>query len=1050
MSFSQKLLWTAVLALLAVLGNYFRMSLYFGLDLIWGSVAAMVALAVLGWWPALLVALAGGAYTLVLWGHPYAMLVLALELLLVAALRRRLPQLALADAVFWLLAGVPLVALFYGGVMGMDADTMLVVAFKQVFNGILNALLASFAVLALRRLRPGLIDAEAAGLSVRALVFNAFLAVGLGVSIASMVVYSHRAGQDQYLGVGQALDAAARRTVQYLERDGRTPQEAVDMVAAGEGFQLALFSPSGVLLARRGESHLLLPGTVRDLGAAHPGLSIWLPGGNMAAVTRWRRGHFMLELPRAGLGGLRVVVEQPAAPAVERLEQGHRFMLGFMAVVTLLSVALAWLLSRWLTRPLAELEAVSRGLPGRVLAGEAVRVERRSEVLEIDGLRRSLQGMADIMASYLDEVRNARESLARQVRERTQDLAQREESLRQSKQLLDAIVENIPAMVFVKRADDLRFELFNRAGERLLGRYRTELLGRNDHDFFPREQADAFTARDREVLASGQLLDIPEEPVTTADGRVRWLHTRTIGLRDEGGVPRYLLGISEDITERRETERALTEFQSTLDRTLDGVLLFDARSLGFFYANQGATRLLGYSREELLAMHPHDLLDAVSAREFRAQLAPLLYGEREALTREAEFRGKDGRLLPVEVSFQYLVMPGKGQVPRFVAIVRDISERRRGEAALRASEARLNLALAAARTSLWDANPLTGRITLDSHWAELIGEAPREMQVSFQELAARVPPEEAPTVLARMMAAIKGQTQDYLSEHRVRHHDGHWLWIESRGRVVERDAGGRALRMIGTNTDISERKRIDQLKSEFVSTVSHELRTPLTSITGAIGLLASGRLGELPPPAREMLDLAQRNSERLAHLINDLLDMERLSAGKMQFDPRVQPLLPLARQAIDELRAFGAQFGVRFVLDERLPQEARVRVDGGRLQQVLTNFLSNAIKFSPADGQVEVVVEQRGERARVTVIDHGPGIPARFRERIFQKFSQADASDTRQRGGTGLGLAISKELMAHMGGTVGFDSEEGRGARFYCELPLARAADGGGAAGAAS
>lgn len=1038
MNLSQKLLWTAALALLGVLGNYLRTPLFFGLDLIWGSVATLVALMLMGWWPALLVSGAAGAYTLALWGHPYALAIFLLEVLGVALMRRWLRHVVLADTVFWLLAGTPLVFLFYGGVMGIGSDTVLMVAFKQMFNGILNALIASFAVLAVRRLQPTLITPEAAGLSVRGLIFNAYLAVGLGVGIASLVVYSHRAGQEQYLAAGANLAEAARRVVLHIERDGTPPQEAVDKVAAGAGVRLSVVSSTGAMLARRGESHLLLPGSVLDLGHAHPGLTLWLPTGQMAAVSRWRRGYFSLELPRAGRDALRITVEKSAVDAVDSIERGHRYMLGFVVLATLMSVLAAWALSRWLTRPLVELEALSRELPGRIMAGERVRVRGHGEAVEIDGLRRALQGMADIMVANFEEVLGVRERLAREVQERTRDLAQREQSLRQSKQLLDAIIENIPAVVFVKRADDLRFELFNRAGETLLGRFRIDLLGRNDYDFFPREQAEFFVARDRQVLASQEALDIPEEPITTADGRVRWLHTRKIALRDESGTPRHLLGISEDITERREAERALTEFRSTLDRTLDGMLLFDARDLRFFYANQGAARLLGYSREELLRLHPYDLLEeANSAHEFRARLAPLMFGEREALTLETRLRCRSGQLLPVEASFQYLLMPDKGQAPRFVVNVRDISERLRNEAALRRGEARLNLALTAARSSLWDYNLVTDRVLVDRHWAALLGEEPRERQTTLQELTALMPPDEVAAVQGHLKAVIKGEVSDYLVEHRVRHRDGQWIWIESRGRVVERDAGGRALRMIGTNTDISERKRMDRMKREFVSTVSHELRTPLTSITGALGLLDSGRLGELSPQVREMLELARRNSERLAYLINDLLDLEKLDAGKMTFELRAQPLLPLLRQAIDGVRGYGAQSGVRFVLDDRPGEGAQVRVDGSRLQQVLANFLSNAVKFSPHGAQVEVVLRRVHDRARVEVIDHGPGIPAQFHDRMFQRFSQADASDTRQKGGTGLGLAISKELTERMGGSVGFESGEGRGACFYCELPLA-------------
>lgn len=238
---------------------------------------------------------------------------------------------------------------------------------------------------------------------------------------------------------------------------------------------------------------------------------------------------------------------------------------------------------------------------------------------------------------------------------------------------------------------------------------------------------------------------------------------------------------------------------------------------------------------------------------------------------------------------------------------------------------------------------------------------------------------------------------------------------------------------MGLLRDITERNRIERLKSEFVSTVSHELRTPLTSIFGALGLITGGALGEMPEQARQMIDIAHKNSLRLTHLINDLLDMEKLVAGKMQFDLRVQALMPLVEHALEISRPYGAARHVRLSLTAATPG-VEVCVDSHRLTQVFSNLLSNACKYSPENGVVAIAVEQRGEWLRITFTDNGPGIPAAFRPRIFEKFSQADSSDTRQKGGTGLGLAISREIVEKMGGEIGFESEEGEGARFFVQL----------------
>lgn len=235
--------------------------------------------------------------------------------------------------------------------------------------------------------------------------------------------------------------------------------------------------------------------------------------------------------------------------------------------------------------------------------------------------------------------------------------------------------------------------------------------------------------------------------------------------------------------------------------------------------------------------------------------------------------------------------------------------------------------------------------------------------------------------------------------------------------------------------DITQRKRVEQMKTEFVSTVSHELRTPLTSISGALGLITGGALGEVPPPAMDMITIAYSNSRRLTHLINDLLDIEKIAAGKVAFDMQVQPLMPLVEQVVEATRTYGSENKVTLHI-VRSVSGLDVRVDSQRFLQILSNLLSNAIKFSPEGGRVDIAVEHRAPKVRISVRDHGRGISEEFRGRIFQKFAQADASDTRRQSGTGLGLAISRELAERMNGTLDYDSVPGEGACFFLDLPV--------------
>jgi len=239
---------------------------------------------------------------------------------------------------------------------------------------------------------------------------------------------------------------------------------------------------------------------------------------------------------------------------------------------------------------------------------------------------------------------------------------------------------------------------------------------------------------------------------------------------------------------------------------------------------------------------------------------------------------------------------------------------------------------------------------------------------------------------------------------------------------------------IGILHDISARKQAEISKNEFISTVSHELRTPLTSIKGALSLITSGTIGKVPDKINDMVKIAHKNCERQIRLVNDLLDIEKLNAGNMEYQMELSDLSEILHQAIEENRSYGESHQVNFSL-VGTQQPAMIFADNDRVLQVLANLLSNAAKFSSANSEVQIVLQTDKQYCRVLVIDHGDGIPLSFREKIFERFSQADASDTKVKGGTGLGLYISKTIIEEHRGRIGFESEEGKGSTFYIELP---------------
>jgi signal transduction histidine kinase len=234
--------------------------------------------------------------------------------------------------------------------------------------------------------------------------------------------------------------------------------------------------------------------------------------------------------------------------------------------------------------------------------------------------------------------------------------------------------------------------------------------------------------------------------------------------------------------------------------------------------------------------------------------------------------------------------------------------------------------------------------------------------------------------------------------------------------------------------DLRERVRIEDQKDEFVTMVHHEVRAPLTAVRGAIGLLSGGVAGELTDSARELVDIALRNSERMERLVSDILASRKLDSGHMDF--KLEEMAPeeLVRQAIEATSAYAERFGVSFELESETVA-ARIRVDPDRFIQVLTNVMSNAVRYSVSDDTVVVTVRRIDDLVRIGVEDHGPGIADDFRDRVFEKFARADDGSWRHRSGTGLGMSISKAIMEELGGAIHFETTAGVGTTFFVDIP---------------
>ena len=479
-----------------------------------------------------------------------------------------------------------------------------------------------------------------------------------------------------------------------------------------------------------------------------------------------------------------------------------------------------------------------------------------------------------------------------------------ENALQDSEKKFRSVINSSPMGMFIYQLHDeqLIFSDYNPAANTILGVDCSQFIGKTIEQAFPK-------------LAE---TDIPQQYRRAAREGVPW-HQEDVIYDDQQNIsgafevyafqtaPDTMAAMFMDVTQRKKTQDELTRFKSTLDQTQDCVFMFTVDSLQYFYVNQGAMFLVGYSQQELQQLHPYDIdAQQPSETEFREFIQPLLEGSQLSFTYETEYLSKDGQQVPVEIILQYI--GHTTQSARFVAMVRDITER----------------------------------------------------------------------------------------------------------------------------------KKIDRMKNEFVSTVSHELRTPLTSIRGSLGLLTGGAVGELSDKTQEMLQIASNNTDRLLLLINDILDIQKIESGQMAFHFAPIDVMSLVEQAIIDNTSYARQHNVQFCITHR-KDRVHVLGDRDRLMQVLNNLMSNAAKFSPDGSNVELAIAQHGEAVRISVTDYGQGIAEEFQSRLFEQFTQHDASDTRQKGGTGLGLSIVKAIIDKHGGRVDFITRQGLGTTMIVELPYCKA-----------
>ena len=556
-------------------------------------------------------------------------------------------------------------------------------------------------------------------------------------------------------------------------------------------------------------------------------------------------------------------------------------------------------------------------------------------------------------------------------------VARDERALQENERFLDGIVENIPAMVFVKDAANLRFVKLNKAGEELLGYSRQELIGRNDHDFFPKEEADFFTAKDREVLADLKVVEIQEEPIQTKFG-LRTLHTRKVGIADREGKPRFLVGISVDITERKWLEN-LGEMRRIILETLA--------------ASQSLDEMLAFV-VQLVEKRSPDALCAILLLDKDGQ--HLAHGSAPSLP-DFYNRAIDG----------IAVGPGIGSC---------------GAAAFLGT--RVIVEDVTAHPNWTSFAELAQRAGLRSCWAEPIRAAGGKLLGGFA-IYHRDPraPGAKDLRLIEFVAQITGLV---IERKRI---EGE---LESYRLNLEEMVANRTRELVLAR---DQAETANRAKSDFLANMSHELRTPLNAVMGFSDLLR--RDPRLAPAQRESLDIINRSGAHLLSLINDILDMVKIDSGRVQVRLAPFDLAGLIGGVADSFRGRAAAKGVGLRVERASPVPRYIRSDEAKLRQALVNLADNAFKFTDA-GEVVLRVEMLSGSTTpwlsFEVQDSGIGISADDRQRIFDPFVQVSGLDAQE--GTGLGLSITRRFAELLGGRIEVTSQLGQGSCFRLELPV--------------
>lgn len=468
--------------------------------------------------------------------------------------------------------------------------------------------------------------------------------------------------------------------------------------------------------------------------------------------------------------------------------------------------------------------------------------------------------------------------------------------------------------------------------------------------------------------------------------------------------------------------------------TLVGVVELIGTDVLHVYDNPGACRFLGVLPGQTEGRLESEI--GVPPEQTAAWLARYQQSLERRSPVRFEFHAGDGRWFAVTVCPVIERLPTKQQ---FCFLAEDISEwKDNAEKAIRDQE-RLHVALEAGRLAFWDWDLVTGVMHYGGEWTKLFGFPEGKLSPSFTEWHSLLHPEDAGRVMEAIQANLDGRTPEFEAEYRMKTFSGEWLWVTSRGRVIERDANQKPVRHVGVIEDIHEGRntreqlrQVAQQKDEFLATLAHELRNPLAPIRTGLEIIKRDPSGLMAQQARDMMD---RQLSHLVRLIDDLLDVSRISLGRLELRKSHLEVRTIIDTAVEGSKPFVESR--KHSLTVGIPDEPIfIFGDLTRLAQVVSNLINNSCKYTPEGGHIQVRISRLPNLVSIQVQDDGLGIPPEMLDKIFEMFGQVNRTLDRAQGGLGIGLALVRKLVELHGGTVQAESPGiNRGATFTITLP---------------